>query len=240
MVNKTHILVNEPEISVRYLADYMAASERKKRSIISDSKYRPAARMIQHREARSVLTTFFVAGKTNASELKERSEFIRNKLADDDYDIAVNEANAGYLERVSQILGDLKLPNANLSIAPKWEPQKINGVKLRFSPHILLDRTGKKNQNQRGALMFRYAKNTPLNPIIAAYQSAAIFGILRDISDKDAEEVDKPLCVTVDAFTGTVYPADGKAATSYLNMKAALASIAERWPNIKPPPGAVL
>jgi hypothetical protein len=88
--------------------------------------------------------------------------------------------------------------------------------------------------------MFRYAKGTPLKHEIAAYQSAAIFGVLREISDKDAEEVDKPLCITVDGFTGIVYPADGKATTSNLNMKAALASIAERWPNIKPPPGAVL
>jgi hypothetical protein len=240
MVNKTHILVKEPEISVRHLADYMAASERKRRSIISDCKYRPAARMIQHREATIVLSGFFVSGKTNAAELKERSEFIRNKLADDDYDIAVNEANAGYLERASQILGDIKLPNANLTAAPKWQPQKINGVKLRFSAHLLLDSKGKKNQNQRGALMFRYAKGTPLKPEVASYQSAAIFGILREISDKDAEEVDKPLCITVDGFTGVVYAADGKAASSYLNMKAALASIAERWPAIKPPQKAIL
>jgi hypothetical protein len=240
MGNKTHILVNEPEISVRYLADYMVASERKKRSIISDCKYRPAARMIQHREATVVLTGFFVSGKTNAAELKERSEFIRNKLADDDYDLAVNEANAGYLERVSQILGDIKLPSANLTISPKWQPKKINGVQLRFSPHILLDRVGKKNKKQRGALMFRYAKGVPLKWEIAAYQSAAIFGVLREISEKDAEEVDKPLCITVDGFSGIVYPADGKATTYYLNMKAALASIAERWPNIKPPLGAIL
>ena len=196
--------------------------------------------MIQHKEAMIVLTGFFVSGKTNASELKERSEYIRNKLADSDFDTAVNDSNAGYLERVSQILGDIKLPNANLTIAPQWQPPKINGVKLRFSPHLLLDRIGKKNQTQRGALMFRYAKNNPLNPEVAAYQSAAIFGILREMSDKDADEIDKPLCVTVDGFTGTVFPADGKAASRYLNMKAALDSIGERWPAVKEPLNAIL
>ena len=103
-----------------------------------------------------------------------------------------------------------------MTAAPKWQPLKINGVKLRFSPHILLDRTDKKNQKQRGALMFRYAKGAPLKPEVASYQSAAIFGILREISDKEAEEVDKPLCVTVDGITGAVYAADGKAASSYL------------------------
>jgi hypothetical protein len=239
MGKKTHVMVNEPEISVRHLADYMSASERKKRSIIGDCKYRPAARMIQHQEAHTFLTTFFINGKMDVSDLTAKAEFIKNKLADDDFDVAVNEANAGYLERVSQILGDVKLPEATLAFAGKLAPSVLNGVKVRFSPPIFLERT-KKNKKQRGALMFRYAKGTPLNAEVGAFQSAAIFGLLRDMADKDAEEVEKALCLTVDAYTGLAHLPAGKAASDWLNMKAALTTIAERWPAIKPPPNAIL
>ena len=55
--------------------------------------------------------------------------------------------------------------------------------------------------------MFRYAKGIALKPEVGGFQSAAIFGILRDMADKDAEEVEKALCVTVDGYAGVVYPA---------------------------------
>ena len=89
-------------------------------------------------------------------------------------------------------------------------------------------------------MMFRYKKGTALKPEVGCYQSAAIFGLMRDLADKDAEEVDKALCVTLDGYTGAVYPAAGKAATDWLNMKAALTTIAERWPAINPPPNSIL
>ena len=76
--------------------------------------------MIQHREAQAVLTAFFVNGKSEASESKAKAEFIKNKLADDDFDVSVNEANASYLERVAQILAEIKLPDATLSIANRF------------------------------------------------------------------------------------------------------------------------
>jgi len=241
MIKKTHVMVNKPEISVRYLADYMAASERTRRTIASSIKFRPIARLIQHTEARAALTDFFVGGKTDANELIAKSEFIRNKLADDDFDLTVNEANADYLARVSQILGDLTLPDANLSFAHKFEHPAINGVTVKFSPHIVLDRITKTNKTKRGALMFRYSKGKPLNKSVAKFQSAAIFGVLRDVTAQtDSDEAEKALCLTVDAYTGAVYPAQGDAATDYLNMKAALSSIAERWDKIPPPKNAVL
>ena len=48
---KTHREVPEPEISVRHLADFMAASERARRTIVEGCKYRPIARLVQHKEA---------------------------------------------------------------------------------------------------------------------------------------------------------------------------------------------
>jgi hypothetical protein len=50
---KTHVLVPEPEMGVRYLADYMAGSDRKKRALLVSAKYRPRARLLQHREAKA-------------------------------------------------------------------------------------------------------------------------------------------------------------------------------------------
>lgn len=229
MAQKTHVLVKEPEISVRYLADYMAASERARRTLEITFKYRPIARLVQHQEAKLVVASHIVGGKANAADLKDKSEYIRNKLADDDFEVLVNEANAAYVERVSQIIGGLELPKANLSFAPKYDAMLINGVRLRFNPQITLDRVTKTNKPKRGALIFRYAKGKPLKPVVAKYQSAAVFGVMREIAGKEnCDEIERGLCLTVDAYAGEVHEAAGDAATDYANMRALLLTLAER------------
>jgi hypothetical protein len=88
--------------------------------------------------------------------------------------------------------------------------------------------------------MLRHKKGKALAAEVGGYQSAAAFGLLRDYAPEAGAEVDKAICVTLDAFTGELYPAPGAALTMVANMKAACLTIAERWPNIKPPKGAIL
>ena len=50
-------------------------------------------------------------------------------------------------------------------------PFKINGVKVRFSLQLLLQRIGKGNKLKRGAFMLRYAKGKPLAPEVGGFIS---------------------------------------------------------------------
>ena len=117
---------------------------------------------------------------------------------------------------------------------------KVNGVKVRFSPHLLLRRVDKTNKQPSGAFMLRYSKRKALAAEVGGYQSAAAFGLLKDYLAEEGSEADKNICVTLDAFTGNLYPAPGSAVTMFANMKAACQSIGERWPNVPPPNGSVL
>ena len=239
-MNKTHIAVLEPEISVRFLADYMAASERRRRSIVEGCKYRPIARMLQHKEATATISNAIQKGSVDPQALKDKAESIRNKLADDDFDALTNEANADYVQKFSEVVASIKLPNAEILPGKVFPPFKVHGVKVRFSPNLLLRRLDKTNKLKRGAFMLRYAKGKPLNPIVGGNQAAAAFGLLKEYDVEEGAEADKPICVTLDAFTGVLYAAPGASISIFANMKAACQSIAERWPNIKPPKGAIL
>jgi hypothetical protein len=237
---KTHVEIKEPTISVRYLADYMAGSERKKRTIAEGCKYRPLARILQHQEAQAVVTGSFLNG-IDTAELKARSNAIRNKLADDDFDALTNEANADYVKQFAAVADGVNLPVANIEPGNNFPPVHINGVKVSFRPHLSLSRPNPKtNKLMRGAMMLRYAKGKALPSEIADYQSAAIFGLIGMLSDKVEAEVEKGLCLTFDAYSGNLYRAPGASLTRWTNMMAACESIAERWPNIKPPKNAVL
>lgn len=237
---KTHIEVAQPEINVRFLADYMAASERKKRTIATNCKYRPLARMLQHNEAKAVVTNAIHSGAVTPEELKAKADFIRNKLTEDDFEATTNEANADFVKRFGEVFPTLSLPAAELSPGKPFPVQVINGVRISFAPNVLLRRQTKTNKLQRGALMLRYAKGKALSPVVAEYQSAAILGLLCMLPNTEQAEPEKALCLTLDAYSGTAYPAPGAAKTLWENTKAACASIAERWPAIKAPENAVL
>lgn len=238
--DKTHVLVPDAEITVRYLADYMAASERKRRSIIEGCKYRPLARLLQHKEATITISKAFQSGAPDANELKTKAEFIRNKLATGDFDALTNEANADYVQKFSEVVASIKLPEAEILPGKVFPALKVHGVKVRFSPHLLLRRIDKTNKQRSGAFMLRYAKGKALNPDVGGYQSAAAFGLLKDYLAEEGAEADKSICVTLDAFSGTLYPVPGSAVTMFANMAAACQTIGERWPNVPPPKGAIL
>lgn len=237
---KTHTEVKKPSISMARLADYMAASEQTKRSIVQSCKYRSTARVVQHNEAKAVVSSSLRRGPPDAEALLAKAEQIRHKLADDDFDAEVNDHNAGYIERYAKIAAQVTLPKADLAPGEKFTPLMIGGVSVSFYPQLLLQRVSKTNVIKRGALMLRYAKGKSLPADVATWQSAGIFGYLRTLDVADMTEAEKALCLTLDAHTGQTYEAPSKAIYMFNEMKAACTSIAERWPAIVPPKSAIL
>jgi hypothetical protein len=238
---KTHAETKEPQIDLRHLADYMAASRQAQRGIVRDCKYRRIARVVQHTEARAVIFNHIRSRTIGPDDLKNKAEQIRNRLADDEFEADVNDHNADYIDRFAGNLLKIALPACQIMPPRAVEPIEISGVFVRFGPHVLLRRTMKRTNRQRsGAIMLRYAKGEALPPKAAQWQTASIFGFLRTIQEAEAAEPERPLCVVVDAHAGVVHSAPGDSVYRFNEMKAACADIAERWPNIQPPPNAII
>ena len=237
---KTHVLVTEPRISVRRLADYMAASHQSKRTIIQSCKYRAIARVFQHNEAMAIVTNHILSDAKGAGDLKSKAEFIRNKVADNDFDEDTNEHNADYVERFAEIVADVALPDVEMATPKEFAPLNLRGVKVSFRPRILFSRTTKTNKVRCGALMLRYSKGKPLPINVAEWQSAAIFGCMRMLNAINMAEAERSLCITLDAYTGKCHEAPGKAVYLFNEMTAACATIGKQWREIKPPKNAIL
>lgn len=238
MAQQTHQLVNAPKISVPQLADYMAASEQVRRSIVRDCKYRRIARIVQHKEARAVISNHLRNGG-ETSELIAKATQIETKLSDDDFGKSLNEYNADYIRQFAKVCEKLALPDAEIYPANGSSSFVVDGVKVTYTPLLLLSRLTKTNKLKIGAIMLRYARGKPLANEAALNQSAAIFGFTKKVEEEQAAEADKTLCLTIDAYSGIAHEAPGKAVYMFNQMKAACATIAERWPNIAPPPKAV-
>lgn len=237
---KTHTEVKQPRMSIRRLADYMGASEQARRGIVQSCKYRAIARVVQHNEAKAAISSHILSGVDGPGDLQKRADLIRSKLADDDFESDVNEHNADYIERFIASLGNVELPDADRLPTRDFEPLTLNGVKVTFNPQLLLRRITKTNKIKAGALMLRYGKGAPLPPTVGGWQSAAIFGYMRTLEEVEKIEADRPLCITLDAYAGKCHEAPSNAIYLFNEMKAACATIAERWPAIKPPKSAIL
>ena len=237
---KTHTEVKQPRMSIRRLADYMGASEQARRGIVQSCKYRAIARVVQHNEAKAAISSHILSGVDGPGDLQKRVDQLRSMLVDDDFEADMNDHNADYIERFIASLGNVQLPDADRLPTHEFAPLTLNGVKVTFFPQLLLRRVTKTNNVKTGALMLRYGKNSPLPPTVGGFQSSAIFGYLRTLEETDKTEAERALCITLDAHAGKCHQAPGNAIYLFKEMKAACATIAERWPAIKPPKNAIL
>lgn len=156
---KTHKEVKAPQISIPQLADYMAASEQRQRTIAQDCKYRSTVRVVQHADARAVVTNYILSGAKGVDGLQDKADAIRNKLSDTDFEADVNDHSADYVEQFAEIFPKVELPKgAELTVPPTLVPLMLHGVKVTFTPQIMLRRITKTNKVKSGALMLRYAK----------------------------------------------------------------------------------
>jgi hypothetical protein len=238
-VQKTHRIVNEPKISARYLADFMAASERGRRTIVRGCKYQPIARVVQHDEAKATVSKFIRDGDSNTATLTDKAQGLRNRMADSDFDRDLLDHNADYIDRFAEVFPDLALPNVEIHPPGKAPPLALNGVKVTTEMQFRLRRLTKTNKIRVGGAAFRYAKGKPLSTEVANWQSAFMLGYLHQTGTEEGAVAEGQLCLTIDAFGGVCHRAPTDALSRFNNMEAACATISEWWPNIAPPDGAV-
>lgn len=239
---KTHREVKKPQMSARYLADYMAASETARRTIVQKCKYQSTARLIQHDEAKLVVSKYIQSGGAGGvASLLEAALALRERMASDEFDRDLFDSNADYIDRFAQSCAEVDWPKADRLPPGRPIVLDLHGVSVKPQLQFRLRRLARGNKLKTGGGMLRYAKGKPLSEDVAGWQSAFLLGCLQMTDQgQDGAEPAHGLCVTIDAYSGVSYPAPTDAVRKFQNMKAACASIAERWPNIQPPPKAVL
>jgi hypothetical protein len=242
----THGTNAVPQMPAGTLADYMVASETSRRTIVRDCKYSPLGRLIQHAEARATISRFLLTEPPDLAMLQTAAATLRAREVPSDFMCALWAYNAGYIERFASVWPALAWPHAARSPGGALPGFRLNGVQITLELAVRLDRAGRldrtgpldrtrrANRLQSGGAMLRYAKDRPLSAEIGAWQSALLLGVLRG-QTVDGATIDPRLCLTVDAWAGTTYPAPSDAVRRCGRLAAACASIAEWWDAVPPP-----
>ena len=237
----THRMVNTPKINSRYLSDYMVASERAKRTIIRDCKYRKIARAIQHDRAKAFITNALLSGSLTPDSLRDEGQRLHDMMSDTDFERDTLDVNGDFLIAYGDVFNMDTFPKtADFSDGPTKFRVNINGVEVNPDIRFEVRRVTRTNRLRTGLGTIRYAKNKPLDEETGAYQSSVLFGCRKMIDVQDETAPEEKLCLTLDCATGRFIPAPSDATRRFQNMEAACATIAERWDNIEPPEGAVI
>jgi hypothetical protein len=240
LADPTHTERKTCELRVRELADYMAASQQRRRTVLRDAKYRPVARTLQHKEARTIISNWLRDGHGDTSTLGRHAERMRARHATSDFVSSQNNFSADYIETFMNAFPLMDIPACEMRAPSTKGQMTLGGTKIIFNPDILVARSTTRNTRRIGSVFLRYAKGKELSEEAALFQSSFSFGYLRLIPFEEPAEVEKKLCMTIDGYTGKVNEAPGNAVYRFNEMTAACSDITALWPNIQPPPSAIL
>ena len=219
----------------------MVASERARRTIIRDCKYRKIARAIQHDRAKTYITNALRAGTLGSEGLRAEGQRLLEMMADTDFERDTLDNNGDFLVAFGDTFSMETFPKpAEIMDAPTTFNANIYGVDVNPDIRFGVQRTTRTNRLRTGFGTIRYAKNKPLDDEVGAFQSAVLFGCRKMIDVQDEAAPEEKLCLTLDCASGRFIPAPTDATRRFQNMEAACATIAEWWDRIEPPDGAVI
>jgi hypothetical protein len=164
---------------------------------------------------------------------------LENRICDDSFEETTNKHNCDYLRRFIAIIGTVELPVADYALIDGFPKVTFHGTKVSFHPQTAVSRVNRRNVQRIGALILRYAKTRALPKEVGLFESAFMFGYLGKHGPREGGKPDRGLCLTLDCYSGEIHHAPGDSTYRFKEMAAVCSAIAERWPAITPPPGAV-
>ena len=238
---KTHTLRQNPGMSIRMLADYMAASEQAKRSILTKCKFAPKAAIIQHRDAQESISDRLSRAGARDEDIEIRIETLRSGLQATPFEVEVAEHNADYLDRFLQNPASVPLKAQEIFKGDRLQALMVEGVSISCTPHIVLKRVNRRNTPKIGLGFFRYSKGRSLPKETADWQNAIAFGYLKTKLEQGLADTDpeRDLCVVLDIWGGRTHAAPGNSVYRFNEVKAVCAGIGQRWGQIPPPLNAI-
>ncbi len=234
---KTHRNVKKPEITFRYLADYMAGTDRARRRIVKNCRYPALARLMQHKEARLAISKYYRQGG-DIEDLVSTADKLYAMMADDDFRRDELDSNADYIMRFVKKHEGIKLPKADILDVGPTAKISIGGVLLKPDVSFRTLRVTKTNKVRVGGASVRYSKNKPLPEETGLWQSAIMLGYLRATNNDAEQEPEPKICLTIDAWSGVSHFGPTDSTSRFQNAEAACETIAQQWSQIAEPPNA--
>lgn len=218
-----------PRFSLNKLAEYMAASPRRRRSLIIDQIRLPVAKVINYEDARRVLVRFFADPDRSPKQLLDMAAAFRDRAAQnpEEHRSQCLVSSARALEAFAPFSDQVRPKGVVAVRGPRQGADlELGGVRVVVAPDISLIQPG--TERRIGALKLHFSRSAPLSSESLQYASTLIYRHLENNSDQPT----KSRCISVDIFAHRAEAVPRAVKDRIKNLEAACEEIAERWPSL--------
>ncbi len=227
--------VNQPELSVNKLAEYIVSKGARQRKLLRDRKYPdPDFQMgMYHREASEAVRKYIADGCIDASVAESQINVLKQLTPEKIGTIRRISSNIDALERFLDMLDDISLSGGSPELGAH-NPEKLtfHGVKISVRPEIVLRGTGPKGKKLVGALKLHFSKSAKMTDEAAGYVSATVQEYCKVHLAANDETVFSDYCKVIDIGCGKVFPGVKSTAARLRDISSECENIAALWASI--------
>lgn len=227
--------VNQPELSVNKLAEYIISKGARQRKILKDRKYPDEDFQMGmfHREASEAVRAYLAGGCIDPSAAENQIAILKQQTPEKIGTIRRVNANIDALERFLDMLDDIDLSGGEPAhAAHSGQKLTFHGVKISVRPEIILRGTGPKGRKLVGALKLHFTKTFPMTEESAGYVSATVQEYCKQHIAAADETVFSDYCKVIDIGCGKVFPGVKATAARLKDISSECENIAALWPTI--------
>jgi hypothetical protein len=226
--------VNQPELSVNKLAEYIVSKGARQRKLLRDRKYPdPDFQMgMFHREASESVRRYIADGCVDAVPIENQIAVLKQQTPGKIGTIRRVNANIDALDRFLDMLDDLAIEGVPELGSHTAEKITIHGVKISVRPEIIVRGTGPKGKKLVGAIKLHFTKSFPMTLDSAGYVSAVVQEFCKTHLLGPDEVLFSDYCKVIDVGCGKVFPGVKATTARMKDVSAECENISGLWPTI--------
>lgn len=231
----------KPRLSANQLAEYLNATPTRRKGIIRDAKFPRQVVTARYDTAKEAVNKY-LTDSTRSVQILNDIVIELGKAGNDPKASAWKKDNClrsieaiATFQKSANKLGlnafSFRLPPATKTVLD------IYGVRISVAMDLIAYKSNKHGHQSIGGVLLLVAKSDASSKNRAARcEAAAVLTMLATEEHLSAlGEIDPKLCMAVDVFGGTVYPAKGNYKRLNGSIESSCEEIAQRWPSIEPP-----
>lgn len=226
--------VNQPELSVNKLAEYIVSKGARQRRLLYSRKYPdPDFSMgMFHREASDAVKRYIADGCVDAIPVENQVSILKQLAPEKMGTIRRVNANIDALERFLDMLDDIHILGEPSLAENSAEKITIHGVKISVRPEIIVRGPGPKGKKLVGAIKLHFTKTFPMTDESAGYVSAVVQEYLKSHYLAEDETLASEFCKVIDIGCGKVFPGVKATTARMKDVSAECQNISGLWPTI--------
>lgn len=218
----------QARISLNKLAEYMVASPRRRRSIITDQKRPPAFKTARYTEAYAAITAYLVGRAEDDSILRDAIGRLQSSTPATEWEEQRIADCIEAIEAVAEMDGFSFLSGVDLRLVAQGSSKLIvGGITVSIRPEIETVATGRDGSTTLGAIKLYISKRTPLNSRTGDYATTLLHQYMSSIGDSAPRR-----CVMLDVFAQSTFEAPQHFTNRRRDIEAACSEIRIAWPEV--------